>query len=103
MTSSEPAHPRERRPSAQHEAPESAERPEDVLLNTAQVAKLLQVTPKRVLELVNVGVIPAHRLPGMHYRYFRQRILDAFAENPVLPGEVEVGGPKATGTVNAER
>ncbi len=103
MTSSEPAPRRERRPSVEAEG-DSAERPEDVLLTTAQVAKMLQLTPKRVLDLVNAGILPAHRLPGMRqFRFFRQAILDAFAANPVGPGEASVEDAEDTDTVNAER
>lgn len=103
MTRSQPGPGRERTRRAEEEA-DSDERPEDELLTTAQVAKLLQLNPRRVVELVNAGFIPAHRLPGMRqYRFFRQKVLDAVAANPVVPGEAHDEDAEQTGTVNAER
>ena len=68
------------------------------------MAKLLQVTTKRVLEMVNAGIIPAHRLPGMRqFRYFRQSILDLITANPFVPGEFHDEEAEETGSVNAER
>ena len=103
MTRSDPGPGRERRRSAEEEV-DSDERPEDVLLTTAQVAKLLQLNPRTLVELVNAGLIPAFRVPGMRqYRFFRQKVLDAVAANPVVPGEAHDEEAEQTGTVNAER
>jgi excisionase family DNA binding protein len=103
MASSEPAPRRERRRSVEDEG-EPAERPEDVLLTTAQVAQMLQLTTKSVLDMVNAGILPAHRLPGMRqFRFFRQAILDAVAANPFVPGELRDEDAEETGTVTAER
>ncbi len=98
------AAPRRGRNRSGERAADSPERPEDELLTTAQVAALLQVTPKLVIEMVNAGLIPAYRLPGMRqYRFFRQRILDVIEANPVVFGEPDDEGAETTGVVNGER
>ena len=103
MTPSGPGSGRERRRRAEDEV-DSDERLDDVLLTTAQVSKLLQLNPRTVLDLVKAGLLPAHRVPGMsQFRFFRQKVLDAVAANPVVAGEAYDEDAEETGTVNAER
>lgn len=81
---SEPAGGRRRRAEAGDDP--SAGRPEDVLLTTAQVAQLLHLTPKRVVQLIQSRVLKAHRLPGTRqYLFWRQDVYDLIDAHVVRP------------------
>ena len=60
------------------------------MLNTAQVAQILHITPKQVLLYVRDGTIKAHRLPGMRqYLYWRKEIIDLIEANVVQPEDAD--------------
>ena len=72
------------------------------MLNTAQVAQLLHITPKQVLLYVQNGTIKAHRLPGMRqYLYWRQDIIDLIDASVVKPDEAH--DEREENPLNAER
>lgn len=102
---SEPA-PRRRRRAEAGGTP-SAGRPEDVLLTTAQVAQLLHLTPKRVLQMIQSGALKAHRLPGTRqYLFWRQDIYDLVEASVVrpedaAPEEEDAAGAEESGAVSA--
>ena len=87
MTSSEPA-PRRRRKAAD-EAPTSLGRPEDDLLTTAQVAKMLHVSTHTVFKFIQDGILPAHRLPGTRkFLFWRRDVIAVIDASAVSPSDV---------------
>ena len=71
------------------------------MLNTAQVAQILHMTPKQVLLYVRDGTIKAHRLPGMRqYLYWRKDIVELINANVVQPEDTDDDEEE---TLNAER
>jgi excisionase family DNA binding protein len=87
MTSSEPA-PGRRRKAADKEAT-SLGRPEDDLLTTAQVAQMLHVSTRSVLNFIRDGLLPAHRLPGTRqFLFWRRDVVAVVNAGRVNPADV---------------
>jgi excisionase family DNA binding protein len=87
MTSSESA-PRRRR-KAEDGAPTSLGRPEDDVLTTAQVAKMLHVSTHTVFRFIQDGVLQAHRLPGTRrFLFWRDDVVAAINASAVNPSDV---------------
>ena len=55
-----------------------------LVMDAAQVARLLQLNIDYVRKLSREGVMPAHKLPGGRtFRYFKDEILSWLREQPV--------------------
>lgn len=55
-----------------------------LVLDAAQVARLLQLNIDYVRKLSREGVLPAHKLPGGRtFRYFKAEVLDWLQSQPV--------------------
>lgn len=95
MKSSESAAGRNRK--AADEGPPSLGRLEDEVLSTAQVAQLLHVGTKTVINFVQNGTLTAHRLPGTRrFLFWRRDIIRLIEDNVVKPGEVETDDDQET-------
>lgn len=65
-----------------------AERDLPMVLDAAQVARLLNLNLDYVRKLSREGVLPAHRLPGGRtFRYFKDEVLDWLRAQPVHSAE----------------
>ena len=61
------------------------------IVTTAQVAELLDLNVRTVLQMAADGRLPASRLPGSRkVHFFLEDILDALVANRLKPGEVDV-------------
>lgn len=59
-----------------------------MVLDAAQVARLLNLNLDYVRKLSREGVLPAHRLPGGRtFRYFKDEVLDWLRAQPVHADE----------------
>jgi excisionase family DNA binding protein len=87
MTSSQPA----RRPRGKGVQKKDVvpARPEDELLTTAQVAQLLHLSTRSVLNFIQDGVLPAHRLPGTRqFLIWRRDVVAVVEASRVNPADV---------------
>lgn len=56
------------------------------MLNTAQVAELLDLNPRTVLSMAGDGRLPASRLPGSRkYHFLLENVIATLQENKVGP------------------
>ena len=70
--------------------PPSLGRPEDEVLDSAQVAQLLHVHPNTVFKFIQNGTLTAHRLPGTRrFLFWRRDIIRLIEDSVVKPGDVE--------------
>ncbi len=98
MKSSESAAGRKRK--AADDEPPSLGRLEDDILSTEQVAQLLHVSTKTVINFVQNGTLTAHRLPGTRrFLFWRRDIIRLIEDSVVKPGDVETDDDQET--VNA--
>lgn len=59
------------------------------VLTTAQVAELLDLNPRTVLNMANDGRLPASRLAGSRkFHYFLDDIISALRESRVEPSNI---------------
>ncbi len=69
---------------------ESIRREWPPILNTAQVAQLLDLNPRTVLNMAADGRLPASGLPGSRkLHFFREDVLATLREHMLQPGESE--------------
>lgn len=69
---------------------ESIRREWPPILNTAQVAQLLDLNPRTVLNMAADGRLPASRLPGSRkLHFFREDVLATLRKHMLQPGEAE--------------
>lgn len=60
------------------------------IVTTAQVAEILDHTPRTVTLMANDGRLPAYRIPGSRsYRFFLADVVRMLADNAIVPGDVE--------------
>jgi excisionase family DNA binding protein len=58
------------------------------ILNTAQVAELLGLSTRTVMNMAADGRLPARRLPGSRkYQYFLKEVIEVLDAHRVVPGE----------------
>ena len=61
------------------------------ILTTAQVAELLDLNPRTVLNMAGDGRLPASRLPGARkFHFLLEDIIDTLKTHRVTPGEIDL-------------
>ena len=61
------------------------------ILTTAQVAELLDLNPRTVLNMAGDGRLPASRLPGARkFHFLLEDIIDTLKAHRVTPGEIDL-------------
>ena len=61
------------------------------ILTTAQVAELLDLNPRTVLNMAGDGRLPASRLPGARkFHFLLEDIIDTLKAHRVTPGEIQI-------------
>ncbi len=57
------------------------------ILNTAQVAELLDLNPRTVLNMAGDGRLPASRLPGSRkFHFLLEEVIATLKANRIIPG-----------------
>ncbi|HVM02318.1 MAG TPA: helix-turn-helix domain-containing protein [Acidimicrobiales bacterium] len=68
--------------------------PLPAVLSTQEVAELLRMSTRSVLEMVRAGTLPARRAPGRRrYHFLAEDVLAAVSHRPVAAGAVEAPRP----------
>ena len=73
------------------------------ILTTAQVAELLGLSTRTVMNMAADGRLPARRLPGARkYQFFHKEIIEVLDANPVVPEPPPAKAPTKKTTAKSQ-